>query len=342
MQQVEAARFGGPDVLHAREGPDPAAGPGEVVLGVAAADVLMLDVLVRRGSPGPWNVRPPYVPGTGVAGTVAAVGPGVDAAWVGRRVAAKPGRAVAASAGSGNVADAAEGSAPVGGYAELAVAPAAALVAVPDGVGLREAAALVNDGMTAMLIARAAAVRGGENVLVTPAGGGLGSLLVQLVRAAGATVIAGAGGRSKLDLARGLGAHHTLDYSCRGWVAAVRDATGGTGADVVLDGVGGEIGAASFDAVARGGRFFAYGAPAGGFTRVEPQRARERDVSAVSLLEVPMRAGDHTRLPEAALAAAAAGTLAPTIGQAFRLRSARDAHRAIEDRAALGKTLLLP
>ncbi|KIH98971.1 hypothetical protein LP52_09750 [Streptomonospora alba] len=341
MQQVEAARFGGPDVLHVVESPDPVVGPGEAVIEVAAADVLMLDVLVRRGSPGPWDVRPPYVPGAGVAGNVAAVGSGVDAAWIGRRVAAKPGRA-AADAGSGSVADAAEGSVPTGGYAPLAVAPVEALISVPENVGLRDAAALVNDGMTAMLIARAARVREGEQVLVTPAGGGLGSLLVQLVRAAGATVIAGAGGRRKLDLACRLGAHYAVDYSRGEWVDDVREATGGTGADVVLDGVGGATGASSFDAVGRGGRFLAYGAPAGGFTRVDRQREREREVSVRNLLEVPMEPGDHTRLAEAALAEAAVGGITPTVGQTFPLRRARDAHTAIEARAVVGKTLLLP
>ncbi|MDT0305238.1 zinc-binding dehydrogenase [Streptomonospora wellingtoniae] len=341
MQTVQAARFGGPEVLEAGEAPDPVAGEGEVVIEVAAADVIMLDVLVRRGAPGPWAVEPPYVPGTGVAGRVASVGTGVDAGWIGRGVAAKPGRA-AVNAGSGSVAEAAEGTSPTGGYAQLAVAPADALLEVPEGVALREAAALVNDGMTAMQISQAARIGDGEKVLVMPAGGGLGSLLVQRAAAAGATVIAAAKGRRKLDLARELGADHAFDYSESDWLERVRQVAGDGGVDVVLDGVGGEIGRASFDAAARGGRFFAFGAPSGGFTRIDPQESRDRGVSVVGLMELPMEPGDQKRLPEAALAEAAAGRLKPTVGQSYPLKQASDAHSAIEGRAVVGKTLLLP
>ncbi|MUL44056.1 zinc-binding dehydrogenase [Streptomonospora sp. PA3] len=341
MQRVQAARFGGPEVLEFGRAPDPVAGEGEVVIDVAAADVLMLDVLVRRGAPGPWAVQPPFVPGTGVAGRVVSVGPGADPGWIGRRVAAKPGSAVV-SADFGSVAEAAEGTAPTGGYAELTAARIDLLLEVPDGVGLRDAAALVNDGMTAMRIIQAAGIGGGETVLVTPAGGGLGSLLVQSAAAAGATVIAAARGRRKLDLARGLGAAHAVDYSEEGWTEHVREAVGGSGVDLVLDGVGGEIGASSFGLTARGGRFFAFGAPAGGFTRIDPQQARTRDVAAVGLMQLPMAPGDHTRLTGAALAEAAADRLRPTIGQTFPLGQASEAHRAVEQRAVVGKTLLLP
>lgn len=131
-------------------------------------------------------------------------------------------------------------------------------------------------------------------------------------------------------------------HSRREWAEDVREATGGTGADVVLDGVGGATGASSFGAVARGGRFPAYGASAGGFTRVDRQRAGEREVSVRNLLEVPMEPGDHTRLAEAALADAAAGGITPTAGQTCPIRQARDARTAIKARTVVGTTLLLP
>ncbi|GAB3453979.1 zinc-binding dehydrogenase [Streptomonospora sediminis] len=341
MQAVQATRFGGPEVLKVCDVPEPVAGAGEVVVESAAADVLTLDALVRSGAPGPWHVRPPYIPGRGVAGHVVSVGPEVDPGLLGRRVAAKPGRAVA-GAGFGSVAEAARSAPPTGGYAERVVTPAENLLDVPANLTLRAAAALVNDGMTAMLLSRATRPQPGETVLVAPAGGGLGSLLVQCARAAGATVIAAARGRHKLDLARRLGADRAFDYSAGDWTEQVRAATGGAGADVVLDGVGGPIGAASFGAAAHGARFVAFGAAGGGFTRIDGQDAQRQQVTVMGLPDMPMVPGDETRLAAAALAEASADRIAPTIGQVFALGDAAAAHRAVEERAVVGKTLLLP
>src|SRR5260370_18257752 len=179
VRVVQAMRFGGPEVLMAAEVPDPVPGPGQVVIEVAVAPVLFLDTQIRRGAAQDWfPARPPYVPGVGVAGRGISGGEGVDGRWVGRRV----------------VTDA------DGGYASRAIVREEQLIEVPGGVDLPVAAALLHDGRTALGLADAAALPPGAWVLVLSAAGGLGILLVQLARAAGAR--ASRGGRGQR--ARGL------------------------------------------------------------------------------------------------------------------------------------------
>lgn len=121
----------------------------------------------------------------------------------------------------------------------------------------------------------------------------------------------------------------------------VREATAGAGADVVLDGVGGQIGRASFGVTAPGGRFLAFGVPGGGFTVIEQHEAQQHEVTVSSILELEWTPEDERRLPALALSEAADGRMTPVIGQTFPLQNAADAHTAIESRNVLGKTLLL-
>lgn len=177
MIAVWMDEVGGPEVLVARETPDPVPGPGEVLVDVAVASITFVETQVRGGR-GPFRASPPVVPGNGVGGVVRSVGAAGDPGLVGRRV-------VTTTGGSG-------------GYASLVAVPADGLVAVPDGLGLDVATALLADGRTATLVARTVAARPGERVLVLAAAGGVGSLLVQMVGAAGATVVGSAGGPDKL------------------------------------------------------------------------------------------------------------------------------------------------
>jgi NADPH:quinone reductase len=315
MRAIQVERFGGPEVLVAADLPDPVAGPGQVVVGVSAADVGFVETQIRAGGFGEhFAVTPPYVPGHGVAGQVISVGEGVDAERLGRRVAGytgdKGGR---------------------GGYAERAVVRAGELVTVPDGLGLREAAALLHDGVTALRVIEVTGVRAGEHLLVTAAGGGMGILLVQLAHAAGAHVIGAARGRRKLDLVREQGADVVVDYS----------EPGGAGADVVFDGAGGEIGRAAFEVTAHGGRFSAHGAPSGGFAVPDPDERERRGVTVRGIEHLQLAPDDMRRMLARALSEAAAGRMRPVIGQTFPLERAADAHRAIEARAVVGRTLLL-
>jgi NADPH2:quinone reductase len=314
MMEILVKRFGDVDVLVPHEAPEPVAGPGQVVVEVAVAPVLMLDVAVRAGR-GPFPLEPPYVPGAGVAGRVRSVGPDVPQGWIGRTV----------------VADA------NGGYAQRVAVDVAAMVPVPDRLGVADAAALLHDGRTAARLMELVPVRAGQRVLVTGAGGALGLLLVQQAAAAGARVIAAAGSPRKLDAAADQGAAAVFSYTDPDWPARVREATAGAGVDVVFDGVGGAIGAAAFDLTAPGGRFSASSA----FTAIDPEAAARRRITVFGIDRVQLHGGELRRVVALALAEAAVGRIHPVIGQTYPLEQAADAHRAIEARTAVGKTLLL-
>ncbi|MFC5182875.1 zinc-binding dehydrogenase [Actinomadura harenae] len=322
MRVAQVTDFGGPDVLVPAEAPDPDAGPGQVVVGVEVAGITYVETQIRRGVDR-WHARPPlpYVPGGLVAGRVIATGPDVDASWEGRRVIASTGQ--------------------TGGFAERAVAEAGDLFAVPDDLGLPEAVALHSDGATAQGLAETARITPGDTVLVEAAAGGVGTLLVQLARAAGARVIGAARGELKLRLIRDLGADAAVDYSEPGWTKQVLDATGGVGPTLVFDGVGGAIGRAAFEVTARGGRFSVHGGASGDATSVDPSEASARGVTVIGLEQLAGFGPHLDRWAREMVGKAAAGTVHPVIGQTFPLDRAADAHAAIENRTALGKTLIV-
>lgn len=329
---IEVPEFGGPEVLTAVRLPEPVPGPGEAVIAVSAVDVLFLDTMIRSGrARDAFAQRPPYVPGNGVAGRVAAVGDGVSPAWAGRPVVARTGP---------------HGG--TGGYSERAVVPASSLVAIPEGVDTSVAAALLHDGATALGLLAGTPVKPGDTVLVTGAAGGMALLLAQLARAAGARVIGaarldGAPRRAeKLNAIRRAGAETVVDYGSPGWTGRVVSAAGGAGPDVVFDGVGGPLGRAAFAIVADGGRFSAHGVPGGGFAQVPVHEAAERGVTVRGIEQVQYPAGHHEELVREALAGAAAGRIRPVIGQVFPLDRAADAHAMMAARSAIGKTLLHP
>jgi NADPH2:quinone reductase len=315
MRAVWLRKTGGPEVLAAGDAPDPVAGPGQVLIEVELANVTFVETQLRAGT-APFSLELPAIPGNGVGGVVAAVGPGVDAHLPGRRV-------VSSMGGSG-------------GYAELAVVDADEPIEVPAGLGLDAAVALLADGRTAVSLVRAAQPRTGERVLVEAAAGGVGSLLVQLARSEGAEVVAAAGGERKLKLARELGARVAVDYREPDWGERVREECGGV--DVVFDGVGGDVARVAFELLAPGGRMVSFGLASGEWAQISEEAAAQRGVALVR----PGRPSpeEQRALTEAALTEAAAGRLRPVIGQRFPLERAADAHAAIEARATLGKTLL--
>ncbi|TQM25772.1 zinc-binding dehydrogenase [Nocardia bhagyanarayanae] len=329
MRVVQATEFGGPEVLAVREIPDPTPGPGQVVVQVAAADVMFLDTRLRGGWGSEYfKIETPYVPGGAVAGVVVEVGAEVDPAWIGKRVATST-----AASGIG-------GGQPIGGYAEKALAKAETLIEVPEGLSLEQAVALSHDGKTALAVFDRAAIKPGEWVLVTAAGGGLGTLLIQLARSAGAHVVAAARGRAKLELAERLGAHAVVDYSEPDWSAEVRAATGGAGVNVVLDGAGGDLGAAATEAIADHGRFLGYGAAAGDFAELDRDGLAARDIEVLGLFDITGADTDWNALARGIQDAVAAGDIEVVIGQTFPLEEADRAHAAIELRKSLGRTLL--
>lgn len=320
MRAIKADAFGGPEVLALHQVPDPHPGPDEVVIGVAVAPVLFVDTQIRAGLGRDWfPARPPYVPGAGVAGTVISVEANVDDAWVGRTV----------------VADT-----PNGGYLEQAAVPMDTLVPVPDGLDLGDAAALLHDGRTALALTEATNPQAGEWTLVVGAAGGLGLLLVQLACNAGCRVIGAARGAQKLALAQKFGAEVVVDYSEPDWADQATAATLGTGPTLVFDGIGGEIGRTAFTLTASGGRLSAHGTPGGGFAPIDPGEAHEREITVLGIDRVQLSPPEATRLTTTALREAAARTIQPVIGQRFPLDHAAEAHRVIESRNVVGKTLL--
>lgn len=315
MRAMLLREFGPPDRLHAVELPEPAAGPNEVLIDVEVAGITFVETQIRAGRPPHPAMLPtlPAVLGNGVAGVIIDVGEGGDKALIGRRV-------VSSLNGTG-------------GYAERAIASSAAVLDVPEGLASRDAAALVADGRTAQLALRRVQPAPGETALVLAAGGGVGSLLVQLARAAGALVVAAAGEQPKLELARSLGAELAVDYSRPDWAINLDSF------DVVFDGVGGAVGRAAFERLRSGGRLLRLGMASGSFTEVTGAEAAARGVTLVD--NAPAKPELLRSLAAGALALAAHGELVPTIGQTYPLERAGEAHAAIEARTTLGKTLLM-
>ena len=291
MRAVVISEFGPPEVLRPQDVPEP---EGGAIVEVAFASVTFVETQVRAG-------RPP----------VAAMAPALPAIL---------GNGVGGLLGGAPVVSTTGGS---GGYAERAAA--ADPIEVPEGVSLADATALLADGRTAIGLMEGAGVRPGDVVLVEAAAGGVGGLLVQLARTAGARVI---GASSKPGAVQGA---EPVDYTQRRLVGRLE-------IDVVFDGVGGEIGRAAFEALRPGGRMSSYGAAGGAFTSIAAGRGRRPRGDAGPRRQASreeMRARTVT-----ALAEAAAGRLRPVIGQTFPLERAADAHAAIESRRTVGKTLL--
>ncbi|MDT7799924.1 MAG: NADPH:quinone reductase [Actinomycetota bacterium] len=312
MEAITATRFGGPEVLQPVTLPTPDPGEGQLRVAVAFAGVGWLDTLIRRGDAPPgFAVTPPYVPGGAVAGTVTALGPGMPEDWLGARVVTRA---------SG------------GGYADTAIADAGFAFRVPDGLGPAEALAVLDDGSTAVALLEKTPVAAGDDVLVLPGVGGLGSLLVQLAR--DASVIAAVRGPEKVKLARRWGVR-AVDYGEPDWATRV------PGVDVVFDGVGGPLGAEAASLLRDGGRFSGYGMSSGAPTTL-PSHDLRRLTSVVDMSQLPEFWPETPRRVRSALRLTAAGRLVPLIGRTYPLAEAAAAHTDFEERRVVGKILLQP
>ncbi|MBT2611678.1 zinc-binding dehydrogenase, partial [Streptomyces sp. ISL-87] len=285
---------------------------------------------LRQGIQGPPAPLPglPTTPGREVAGTVDALGPGTDPAWLGRQVVAHLGFAP-------------------GGYAEYAVADADRLHAIPPGLDPAQAVAMIGTGRTTLGILQFAGLGPGSTALVPAAAGGIGTLLVQYAKNAGATVIALAGGPAKTARAAANGADLALDYTTPDWPDTVRAHHPG-GATVFFDSVGGATARTALGLLAPGARHLVFGWSGGPLTLTDAERAdlTARAITTQNVLGPAMlqRAGggNPLRLLETrALAEAAAGRLRPAL-QRYPLADAAAAHRALETRATTGKVVLEP
>jgi NADPH:quinone reductase len=270
MKAWQVTELGEPaDVLMLAEVPDPEPGPGQLLVRVLGAAANFPDVLMCRGG---YQVRPalPYTPGIELCGEVVAAGPGAGGPGTG-------GFAVGDRVIGGPVV-------PFGAFAELAVMNAATALPAPDGLDDAEAAAFFITYQTGWFgLHRRARLAAGETLLVQAAAGGVGSGAVQLGKAAGARVIGVVGGERKAEAARALGADVVVDRLSQDFVAVVKEVTGGRGADVVYDSVGGEAYARSTKCIAFEGRILVVGFASGQIPSAALNHALIKNYSIVGL-----------------------------------------------------------
>ncbi len=323
MHAIRLHEFGPAGNLVLDELPDLEPAAGEVRVAVEAAGIHLLDTTLRRGDSGTPIPLPelPTIPGREVAGVVDRVGAGVDAAWVGRRVAAHLG--------------------PVpGGYAEQAVTVEASLIELADATGFPDAIAALGTGRTAMGILELEPPEKDDVVWVPSAAGGLGWFLVQAAVGIGATVVAGAGSAGRVAALEPLGADLVVDYSEPDWAERVRERTGGL--TLAYDGVGGDVGRQALELLRPGGRLVLYGYASGSPTRFDTDDVITRGISVGWSLGPRLMAlpGGIKGLAERALERVAAGDWSPLV-TTYPLAEAARAHRDLEQRRTLGKAVLV-
>lgn len=319
---------GGPEVLAVQPRPMPEPGPGELAVRVEAVGVNFIDVYYREGRyPSPT----PFVLASEAAGTVSALGEGVEGA----------GEAVC------RVGDRVAWAMVSGAAATTAIVPADKVVPVPHSVTSEQAAAAMLQGMTAHYLSHDTfPVKAGDWALVHAAAGGVGQLLTQLVVARGGRVVATAGTDEKCEIARSRGAEVTIDYSeVDDLASAVREATGGGGVDVAYDGVGAATFDASLDSLRPRGMMVLYGAASGAVPPFDLQRLNSGGSLFVTRPSLAHYIATHAELQDRGtevLAAVAEGSLQLAIGGRWSLEDAADAYRALESRSTTGKLLLIP
>ena len=263
--------------------------------------------------------------GSEAAGTVEAVGPGVSEVRKGDRV------------GSVNFS---------GSYAEYAIARADRLVAIPDGVTTRQAAASLLQGMTAQYLTRSTyPLREGETCLVHAAAGGVGLLLCQIARRIGARVIGTAGSPEKAELARKAGAHHVIEYRTQSFAEEVKRLTGGNGVQVVYDSVGKDTFAGSLDSLAMRGLLALFGQSSGKVEAFDPQILNQKGslyLTRPTLFHYVAKREDLVQRSGELFGWIGRGELDVKVFQELPLAEAAEAHRLLEGRKTSGKLLLIP
>ncbi|HXF51014.1 MAG TPA: NAD(P)H-quinone oxidoreductase [Dehalococcoidia bacterium] len=324
MRAIRFHELGGPEVLRYEEAPDPSPGAGEVLVRVRAAGVNYADTMFTRGR---YFLQPrfPQIPGLEIAGEVVALGEGVKGIAPGDRVMAALANA--------------------GGYAELVAVPAHHLTRIPDGLGWAEAAAIPVQAVTAdQVLHLAGRLQAGETVLVHAAAGGVGVMLVQMAKLAGARVIATASTEEKRELARTLGADVAVDYTKPGWADAVREATDGRGADVICEMVGGDVFAQSLRCLAPWGRLVVFGVAGPEMPSLNPAVLMRLNQTVVgyylttAMERADLMAPTHERI----FRALESGRLRIVVGETAPLSTAADVHRRMVARETTGKLVLIP
>ena len=335
MKAIQMTETGGPEVLRVVELPDPTPAPGEVLIKVDSAAVNFADVTRRRGDPFDLPTPLPFTPGIEVAGTVAALGEGVEGPPVGSSVFGM----------AGEFAN--------GGYAEFAVAQQANVIPAPEDMDPDVAASLLAVGLTATLMLKEVGQVGeGSTVFIPAAAGGLGSYAVQVAKALGATkVIAGASTEDKRRLALEAGADLAVDYRASGWTDKVLELTDGQGVDTALEMTNPEHLGETSRILAPFGRLIVFGSAggrSGTIAAADLDRVLYAPAFGTALVGFNLTSWFIHRL-DATIGALqqligwiADGTIAGPSIQRFPLAEAAEAHRLLETGASTGKLILKP
>jgi NADPH:quinone reductase len=322
MKAIRVATQGGPEVLCLEEFAMPVPGPGEVLVRIAAVGVNFIEVYQRKGQ---YPMKLPYIPGSEASGVIEAVGPGVSGAKPGDRVA------------SVNVR---------GSYAECAIVPADRLIAVPEGVDLRIAAAVMLQGMTAHYLSHSVhPLVPGESCLVHAAAGGVGLLLCQMAKRRGGRVIGTVSTDAKAALAREAGADEVILYTREDTATAARKHTQGRGVQVVYDSVGRTTFEGSLDSLALRGVMVLFGQSSGPVGPFDPQVLNRKGslfLTRPTLHHYTTTAEELRSRSGEVLGWVREGSLRVRVDRTLPLADAPEAHRALESRETSGKILLVP
>jgi NADPH:quinone reductase-like Zn-dependent oxidoreductase len=321
--------FGPPDVLHYEDVPDPAPGPGDLLIEVHAVSVnRVLDVDIRAGRAPHYGVEPPHILGVDPSGVVIDVGSDVQGFAAGDRVSVTMGMP-----GGGRY-----GLECNGGDAQLTIAPAASCVKVRDEIGFADATVISRHGPVAYnLLFNMGKLEAGQTVLIMGAAGNLGSIGIQLAKAAGATVIAAAGSRARADVGASLGADHTVDYNAVNLKDAVMDITDGAGVDLFYDNIANpDICPLGIESLKVLGRMVTAGSHGGPVVPVDFSTVYHKQLTIMG----NPRSKAQNALP--CFDAAAAGNLKVVIDRVVPLSAAPEMHALIEADPGIGKVILDP
>ncbi len=320
MKAIIVSEYGGPQKLRVADVPDPQPAPGELLIRLDVAGVNFIDTYHRRGL---YPVGLPFTPGIEGAGRVIGMGDSVEGFSEGDR-------AIFCLAS--------------GAYAEKAVVPAWKTVALPDTVAPETGVACMCQGMTAhYLITDCFRLEAGQTALVHAAAGGVGLLLVQMAKLAGATVIGTVSTEEKAELARKAGADHMILYSKEDFVEAVRRLTEGSGVDVVYESVGRDTFSGSLDCMKPRGYVVLFGQSSGPVDAFDPQVLNQKGslfLTRPSLGHYVPNGEEFRRRAGEVLDLAATGRLKVTVGDQLPLEEASEAHRRLEGRRTVGKVVL--
>ena len=324
MRAISVDHYMEPAELRVSEIPEPEAGPGALQIEVRAAGCNFFDTLIVQGK---YQVKPafPFTPGGEIAGVVKALGAGVEGFAVGDRVLA---------------------GTQIGGFAETAVVPAAYAHRMPDGMSFEEGAAIpiIYPTSYAALIFRAN-LQAGETLLVHAAAGGVGSTAVQIGKALGARVIATVGGGDKVEIARELGADEVIDYRVDDFVARVHEITGGSGADVIYDPVGGDVFDRSLKCIAWNGRLLVVGFASGRIPEVKTNRIMLKNIAVMGIHWGAYLEKEPQRVPETfegLFALYREGLIKPLIFNTYPLEDLPSALGELASRKTHGKLIITP